>query len=402
MTRPEAINTKTTVGDSWVVQRKGRGGGRRQPSKPEVTQTTATVEIAPVVAQIPVTSAAESKVLKPSSGTKSEAPVSKWQHGWGQLSAAEMADRTSQLQEMGFSSSAAKSALEVCDWDVNRALDSLFTHNVPGHGADLMSTSQEWENDASESCAYFDRQEQHKSYSSHASDSTSASSTSSPRQSLVTTPQQESPDVETIQSVPPIPQLPPALPVVDPAIVMAARPVVMSTRPLPVPQVSAVPAVAAPPAVPAVQNISPVSVAPKRRLAKVEHTWVCDPNCAQTQLSVDEGTFVYIWSESLTVEGWIYAESLICSSRAGWLPASMLQQLPTTKRWMRVSKPCRAMYPTQLTIDIGNILLVDASQTPVGDGWVYADELASAMGHSIENPCSPGWVPIQCIMWAEV
>lgn len=401
MTRPEAINTKTTAGDSWVVQRKGRGGGRRRPSKPEVT-ATATVEVAPVVAQIPVTSAAESKVVKSASGTKSEAPAAKWQHGWGELSAAEMAGRITQLKEMGFSSSAARSALEACDWDVNRALDSLFTHNVPGHGTDVMSTSQEWENDALESSAYFDHQEQHKSSSSLASDSTSASSTSSPRQSLVTTPQQDSYDVETIQSMPPMPQLPPALPIIDPAIVMAAKPVVMATRPLAAPQVPAVPAVVAAPAVPAVKNICPVSVAPKRRLAKVEHTWVCDHQCAQTQLSVDEGTFVYIWSESRTVEGWIYAESLICSSRAGWLPASMLQQLPPTKRWMRVSKSCRAMYPTQLTVDIGNILLVDASQTPVGDGWVYADELASAMGHSIENPGNPGWVPIQCIMWAEV
>jgi len=51
-------------------------------------------------------------------------------HGWGEISGAEKDSRMQQLQEMGFSWSSSRSSLEACDWDVNRALDSLFVHNV--------------------------------------------------------------------------------------------------------------------------------------------------------------------------------------------------------------------------------------------------------------------------------
>merc|ERR1712118_323126 len=112
---------------------------------------------------------------------------------------------------------------------------------------------------------------------------------------------------------------------------------------------------------------------------------------------------VYVWSDSKTDAGWVYAESLICSSRAGWLPAAMLQQLPANKCWMRVSKACQAMYPTQMPVQAGNMILVDVCMPPVGDGWVFAERLDSAPGHSVgEIPNLTGWVPIQCIMWAEV
>jgi hypothetical protein len=142
-------------------------------------------------------------------------------------------------------------------------------------------------------------------------------------------------------------------------------------------------------------------VVPKRKLAKVQHSWACQ--CGETQLSVEEGTFVHVWCDSETPSGWIYAESLICSSRAGWLPASMLQWLPPTKRWMQVTKPCSAQYPTQLTVDVGNMILVDAAQPPVGDGWIFVEQLDSATGHRpADLVCAAGWVPIQCIKWAEV
>lgn len=177
--------------------------------------------------------------------------------------------------------------------------------------------------------------------------------------------------------------------------VMATKPVSNLLSDVTVPLRSVAVAAANPP--------TPVSVAPKRKLARVNHTWECDEHFSNTQLSIEESTFVYVWADSKTAAGWVYAESLICSSRAGWLPASMLQQLPSNKCWMRVSKPCNAMFPTQMTVDIGNIVLVDVLQTPAGDGWVYAEQLGSAMGRcEHRSPCVAGWVPIQCLIWAEV
>merc|ERR1712098_485577 len=144
-----------------------------------------------------------------------------------------------------------------------------------------------------------------------------------------------------------------------------------------------------------------MSVVPKRRLRKVGHTWECEDTT--TQLSVEEETFVYVWSDSKTESGWIYAESLICCSRAGWLPASMLQPLPPGRRWMRITTNCNATFPMQLQVETGNMVLVDASQDPV-NGWVYAEQVASATGHpSLQGLLGAGgWVPIQCVKWAEV
>jgi len=331
MTRPAAGSTKAMAASSSVGQQKARGG---------------------------------------SSASKCEGAAAKWQHGWGELSSTEMDNRISQLQEMGFSMSSARSALEVCDWDVNRALDTLFTHNVPANAG--ISGAPNQQSDARKPMICFPQQIVGKSCSSLASDSTSASSGSSPRTGLLLTPKQEPSLVALAAGVP----VPPAVPLLPPSFGETDT-------------------------LPALNGA--LSVMPRRRLAKVEHTWACEPHCSDTQLSIEQGTFIYVWSDSKTAAGWVYAESLICSSRAGWLPASMLQQLPPNKCWMRVAKPCCALYPTQLTVDAGNMILVDVSLAPVGDGWVYAEQLDSATGqHATDIPCTAGWVPIQCITWAEV
>merc|ERR1719326_862945 len=155
--------------------------------------------------------------------------------------------------------------------------------------------------------------------------------------------------------------------------------------------------------VPASDTAGAVSVVPKRRLQKVQHTWECEEHCAGTQLSVEEETFVYVWSDSKTETGWIYAESLICCSRAGWLPESMLQQLPPGRVWMRIMTACRATHPMQLQVEAGNMVLVDGSQDPV-NGWAYAEQVASATGRpSLQGLLGAGgWVPIQCVEWADV
>jgi hypothetical protein len=146
-----------------------------------------------------------------------------------------------------------------------------------------------------------------------------------------------------------------------------------------------------------------VSAVPKRRLQKVQHTWDCEEDCSNTQLSVEAETFVYVWSDSKTETGWIYAESLICCSRAGWLPESMLEPLPLGRQWMRVLTTSGATFPMQLQVEAGNAVLVDRSQDPV-NGWVYAERVASATGRpSLQGMLGAGgWVQIQCVEWADV
>lgn len=308
---------------------------------------------------------------------------SKSQQGWGELSTAEMASRVTQLQEMGFSVSAARSTLQICEWDVNRALDTLFKLNVPATAEGNILTGPKQPSST--------RKPTDTKRYSLVSDSTSASShDSSPCSSLLATPLQ-GPLLDPISG----PLLSISGPLLSPD---ASR--INDSGPLLSPdarcQRDAVTqprfnsTFSAPP-------VSPVSVVPKRQLAKVEHNWTCEAQCSDTQISIEQDTFVYIWSDSTTSAGWVYAESLMCSSNAGWIPASMLQKLPASKCWMRISTPCHSLYPTQMAVDVGNIILVDVSQSPAGDGWIYAEAVASASGRVLTDISSEGWVPIQCI-----
>lgn len=391
-------------------QQKPRGGRRR--AKAQGPEPLGQVDGA-MAAQALASAASrqghgDSKVTTAAAGAipqtsthKSEAPAAKWQHGWGELSAVEMANRIAQLQDMGFSASAARSALEVCDWDVNLALDCLVMREETSVLADPNQLSN-----TLKSSVLPDHLSVSKPRTSLASDSTSASGGSSP----MMTPQQEltGPLLSPLV-MPSVPLLPPSLAEMDaifglPASLSAsAKAAPPTTNPFNgVVHVTGSQVLNAATGG-AVNGALAVSVMPKRKLARVEHSWDCEPQNADTQMSIEEDSFVYVWSESKTAAGWIYAESLICGSRAGWLPASMLQQLPPNKCWMRCSKPCRAIYPTQLSVELGNLILVDISQPPVGDGWVYAEQLGSATGcQAVDFSGSAGWVPIQCIAWAEV
>jgi len=247
---------------------------------------------------------------------------------------------------------------------------------------------------------------------SPAGDSTSASGGSTPRLPTSMSPQRDSSSAssadDSITSHEKSPSLPPGLEEVP---MLLAAPPGLHDEPTPSanlpramesvsPAIFQVPGTVVPSSGKAA---GAVSVVPKRRLQKVQHTWECEEHCSTSQLSVEEGTFVYVWSDSKTETGWIYAESLICCSRAGWLPESMLQHLPTGRLWMRVSTACRATHPMQLQVEAGNMVLVDASQDPV-NGWVYAEQVASATGRpSLQGLIGAGgWVPIQCVEWADV
>jgi len=324
-------------------------------------------------------------------GSKTSTPVpasdvSKWKQGWAELSSIEKGNRMTQLQEMGFSQSAARSALEVCDWDVNRALDSLFKHNVPATAEGNILVRSKQHSDTTEP--------KRLSHCSLASESTSASShASSPSLSSLMTPQQGTLLATAAPNAPVMPPLPFLLP-------DSSEMVRCTDAKAPSPFAGLLNGTGDDGArqelklqelVATSTGASPMSVVPKRKLAKVEHTWTCDVQSADTQLSIEQDTFVYVWSDSTTASGWVYAESLMCSSSAGWMPASMLQKLPPNKCWMRVSKLCLPIFPTQMAVDAGNMILVDASTPPVGDGWVYAEAIGSASGRPITDfPCSSG------------
>lgn len=409
MTRPVAGASQAMAASCASGQRKVRKGGWRGPSKSETAEEPAEVsqvalcEKVQEAETVAVGGVPVARVWQ--SGRKAVAgatDASNGQQGWAELSTTEKVSRTTQLQEMGFSMSAAGSALEVCEWDVNKALDTLLTHKVPTNSpAKIETTPQQYRVGHKQILSLEQQQFEITSRRSLASDSTSASSGSSPELTMLITPHKE-PGLPPLQMLH-VPAFPPVA--VANAMLPVAR--LLSTLPIATSLSAPVETLASqtlnPVALSATAGESPVSVVPKRRLAKVEHTWKCDPECSATQLSIEKDTFVFVWSDSMSSAGWIYAESLICSSRAGWLPASMLQQLPPNKRWKRVSKRCEAFHPTQVPVEMGNMILVDVSQAPMGDGWVHAEQVDTATGHGAGVlPCISGWVPIQCIAWGEV
>jgi hypothetical protein len=396
MTRPkaDAAGAKPTTSSS---RRKARTGSRRQEATPTDTVVAATLDAVGEVAGTDEQTWQADIRTKASLETSGGATDCN-RRGWGELPAAERASRSKQLEEMGFTACDAKQALIYCAWDVNKALDHLFTHGAPALEKNATTPT--------------------KNRPSTACDSTSASGGSTPRLRIHTPPQQAlSSDASTASlciqpDVGRDPVLPPGLAMaLPPGLDMPPQVTACSTITTPAasPLSAAMPLlpVAAPACGLAAASVAPltnaVSVVPKRHYAKVKHTWECEENCSQSQLSVEENEFIHVWVGSTTESGWTYGESLICCSRAGWLPESMLQKLPPNKFWMRISTSCRASAscPTQLSVESGSMVSVDIMRGPV-NGYVYVEDLSSATGRRVSGVHGvAGWVPIQCIEWAE-
>lgn len=401
---------------------KARGGGQRPD--PDANAAAQAPRCWQSGSKPKETSAADLVANTPATATSPNA-----QKGWGELPAAERASRCAQLQEMGFSAGASHRALEECAWDVNKALDDLFNgrsnfddsndrSGVTKHPQTITPSKQPSSQrigvrtqKASTQAAAYNTKTLPQAKARNMDDSTSASGGSTPRLPSSMSPQRDyscaSSASDSITSQEKSPSLPPGL---EEMQTLLAVPPGLHDEPTPSanilkalesssPPVFQVPGIAVP--VAGAAPTGAVSVVPKRKLQKVQHTWQCEDSTSQ--LSIEEDTFVYVWSDSKTESGWIYAESLICCNRAGWLPESMLQQLPVGRLWMRVSTTCHATHPMQLQVEAGNMVLVDASHDPV-NGWVYAEQVASATGRpSLQGLIGAGgWVPIQCIKWAEV
>merc|ERR1712136_669105 len=102
-------------------------------------------------------------------------------------------------------------------------------------------------------------------------------------------------------------------------------------------------------------------------LAQLLRSWHGDA----TQLHVEEGAVVRVWTGSQTELGWLYAELLCDSSQAGWLPCLAVADLPSGSRQMRVARSCEATCDVQLAVEAGWSLIVDMDSC-TEEGWVYA------------------------------
>jgi hypothetical protein len=333
---------------------------------------------------------------------------------------------------MGFTAAAAQKALAECSWDVNKALDHLFTcgdlavkttDRAIDHHAQIRPSAK---SPAAQKKSKFkapwaggdESRQSSKSVSldSLAGESTSASGVSTPCNGTGNSPQKDLSSNASVESLVVQPHeekrlgLPPGL---EPAPGLLISPPGLEAKEdsqpkgntstvaeglLVPPMAFGLPKPTLTVHAPAVPVGAVSSVMPKRRLTKVQHTWECDANCSNSQLSVEEGTFINVWLGSKTENGWIYAESLICCNRVGWLPNSMLQELPVHKQWMRVSAACKASYQSQLSVDAGSMVLVDISRCAAG--WAYVEELSFATGRHLPGKhTSAGWVPLQCLEW---
>eukprot|EP00448_Togula_jolla_P001718 CAMPEP_0170607260 /NCGR_PEP_ID=MMETSP0224-20130122/20957_1 /TAXON_ID=285029 /ORGANISM="Togula jolla, Strain CCCM 725" /LENGTH=585 /DNA_ID=CAMNT_0010932409 /DNA_START=51 /DNA_END=1808 /DNA_ORIENTATION=- len=130
----------------------------------------------------------------------------------------------------------------------------------------------------------------------------------------------------------------------------------------------------------------------RKRIERVLGAWSAEDS---SQISVAENEFVNIWVDTGTDHGWIHAERRSGDAQVGWLPASLLQKLPDTQRWMITKQKWQAMDETQSNVEEGTMVIVwIMSRTP--EGWTYA-EVETEKG----GPMQPGWLPDFCLEWCE-
>jgi len=143
--------------------------------------------------------------------------------------------------------------------------------------------------------------------------------------------------------------------------------------------------------------------APKKRIERCLHS--CPDDGESIKLACDKGEFLRVWTGSETEHGWVYAELLNDSARAGWLPTCALQNLGSEQRWMQTLEPVDSVHDAQIDVKRGTVLNVSLDSR-TNEGWVYA-ELASTgdVGADGENGCvhvaQAGWVPWSCLEWTE-
>jgi len=326
------------------------------------------------------------------------------------------------LKEMGFSEEQSRQALAECVWDVNKALDLLFTRGVPMNGEGGGAAPDADSGSASTSAAASEVRSpepssgkaRHEGVASSgnspagadsAEQSTTASTASSPR-SLADKMSANSAAVSA--SVTPLsPQSPADASGANLATAVEEEPVAEVVA-----EVAAASEEQADAAVieqllekdviqVACTEVSPTedtaeveTVPVPKQLTRISKSWEMEG--AGAQLCVQEGDFVSVWQSSVTEHGWIYAEDPSCAEKAGWLPGCILEELPSHQVWIRATQNMEAAHETQLLVTEGAVYKVDVD-TRTKEGWIYAE--ASGVTTESEGDASvqqAGWVPTFC------
>jgi len=375
---------------------------------------------------------------------------------------AAIGGQIAQLKEMGFSEKDAKQALAECVWDVNKALDLLFTRGAPMVGAGASDdavfepsivanpkgveavaaregkggkgarpSSPAASKKASAAARSGGNSPIGHDFAEH---STTASTASTPRSAgfveksekgAASAPSQPSSpqatalsgtgdavarsEVDAVATV--LDNVNVTVPVAEVEAVVgstlpaehlaAASPHLNEAKPV----VEAKLEEDVVPATPAVENHAEALPSRQKRAERVERAWTAEG----TQLDVKEGDFVLIWPGSLTEHGWIYAEAASDCHLAGWLPDCVLQKLPSHQRWMRASGTMEAVHETQLGLVEGSWFKVSV-ETRTPEGWAYAETMGpneSASHNSgdapgaVQNCSQAGWVPVCGLEWTD-
>jgi hypothetical protein len=302
------------------------------------------------------------------------------------LSKAEMDSRISHLREMGFSEQAACDALGETSWNLNAALDLLFTRGSPmavpastnvacgdspcsvvkaNADADTLSTL---------------------SVESSSQPDTDATATQSPRADRSTSGSSEhgsehSPSVQEslFQSSIPFAETHP-----EPCVQPEQLGIQSSERASQNTIVSSSEDSEGTPAVTA-------EAQPNRPLYRLKEAWMeTDAN----QLGMCAGGVVRMWLGTETELGWVYVEEIGGEGRAGWMPSHILEAVQDSHTAVRAVHSCEAHFENQLSVQEGRTYLVE-THSRTEDGWAYAETLESPEK-------AKGWIPIMCLYRQEL
>jgi hypothetical protein len=342
-----------------------------------------------------------------------------------------MTGAVQQLKEMGFSEEQSRQALAECVWDVNKALDLLFTRGTAPLGAcegvgkgdsspSLVDESVRPQEDkgSGTGSAVLSPVAARKARIADgvatvsgggspggvdsAEQSTTASTASSPRSSGCI----DKPEKSASASAP----LSPQSAGVSVEVVAEEDEEEIHVQPVvedeasPTEDASAQAPSTEPPAADSkLEHSAEVfESSPTKRLTRVSRAW--EMESADAQLCVKEGDFVSVWQSTVTEHGWIYAEDVTDSTRAGWLPGCVLEELESSQRWMKAAQSMEATHETQLSTSEGSYYKVSIN-TRTNEGWAYAEgfveSTSGSSGEDSQSAVQAGWVPVFCLEWAE-
>lgn len=273
-----------------------------------------------------------------------------------------------QLQDMGFSEAVAKKAFAECNWDVNKALDLLFSRGGflgdedPVVGDSKSSKPAALDPLPSETVA--PKASRNRGAEDPAETSTTASAPSVSASSSPRTNGQEKQAVLPAEAGAPVAKNEDAM--------LRQAPATEGT-----PQKEA-------------------CVAPQKRLERVGAKWQGDKSPIQ-HLFVEEGEFVLVWPGTATENGWTFAETFGDRARCGWLPTLTLSVCPENTTWMRCTKGALSAHTTTMDVLEGDIVRVNC-RSRTREGWVFVEK---QMGSGVSSPMSSGWVPVFCLEWTE-